>query len=253
MLRRAAAVGFEAIAFEHHFHMLHLDDRLALRRLREALRDSTMTLEGMHAPVDRLYGLWWDLSGPTRIRRRTLGVCHGLLDALAYLEGSYLVVHQGKWGFPEEQYGARLEHSLASLEDLARHGQDVGVQVCLENVFGILNRMFLETAAGTVDAGLKFCLDSGHAYVADGDPGGMVDILAGRIATLHLHDNHGTQDEHLIPGDGTIDWVRFIPRLLSAGYRGNLVLEAFPFRYAKGIDPWLRRCLASAEDLRSRA
>jgi sugar phosphate isomerase/epimerase len=33
-----------------------------------------------------------------------------------------------------------------------------------------------------------------------------VSVLGPRIVSLHVHDNHGTRDEHLWPGDGTIDW-----------------------------------------------
>ena len=31
-------------------------------------------------------------------------------------------------------------------------------------------------------------------------------MLGDRIVSMHVHDNHGTKDEHLWPGDGTIDW-----------------------------------------------
>lgn len=233
--------------------MLHLGDPSALRRLRRDLRDSAMAFEGVHAPVDRLYGLWWDLSGPTRVRRRTLEVRSRLLDALAYLEGSHLVVHPGRWGFPEDECAARLGRPLASLEVLTRRGREAGVQVCVEKGFGILNRPLLGLATGPTTPGLGFCLDTGHALVADGDPCNLADLLAGRIATLHLHDNHGGQDEHLIPGDGIIDRSRLVPWLVARGYRGNLMLEAFPFRYPRGIDAWLSRCRVAAERLRSYA
>ncbi len=31
-------------------------------------------------------------------------------------------------------------------------------------------------------------------------------VLSNRIVSLHVHDNHGTKDEHLWPGDGNIAW-----------------------------------------------
>ena len=33
-----------------------------------------------------------------------------------------------------------------------------------------------------------------------------IGILGKRIGEVHVHDNHGLKDEHLWPGDGTIDW-----------------------------------------------
>ncbi|MGA2728544.1 MAG: TIM barrel protein [Terracidiphilus sp.] len=52
---------------------------------------------------------------------------------------------------------------------------------------------------------VSVCLDLGHAHI---DPGTAEAIatLGSRIASVHVHDNHGTRDEHLWPGDGTIDW-----------------------------------------------
>ena len=45
--------------------------------------------------------------------------------------------------------------------------------------------------------------------------------------SLHIHDNHGDgQDEHLFPGDGTIDWKEVLNTLRAIGYAGDLVMEA---------------------------
>ncbi len=39
------------------------------------------------------------------------------------------------------------------------------------------------------------------------------------IVTCHLHDNHGFEDEHLLPGDGTICWPRLLNRLQDGASR----------------------------------
>ena len=44
--------------------------------------------------------------------------------------------------------------------------------------------------------------------------------------SMHIQDNHGKRDEHLLPGDGTIDWKAFLNILNNIGYQGDLVLEA---------------------------
>src|ERR1700680_1797042 len=43
----------------------------------------------------------------------------------------------------------------------------------------------------------------------------------------HVHDNHGMKDEHLWPGDGTIDWKRICELLQTAPHFGaqRLVFE----------------------------
>ena len=42
---------------------------------------------------------------------------------------------------------------------------------------------------------------------------------------IHLHDNHGEHDEHLLPGDGTLNWQNAMKGLKSSGYDGPLTLE----------------------------
>jgi len=49
------------------------------------------------------------------------------------------------------------------------------------------------------------CLDLGHAHMTVGVQEAIT-TLGKRIAEVHVHDNHGFRDEHLWPGDGTIDW-----------------------------------------------
>ena len=74
------------------------------------------------------------------------------------------------------------------------------------------------------------CLDLGHAHITVGTAEAIA-TLGSRIASVHVHDNHGMKDEHLWPGDGTIDWPA--PRSAqgarhAAGDRSRNQLHAFP-------------------------
>ena len=54
--------------------------------------------------------------------------------------------------------------------------------------------------------GIGVCLDLGHAHISVGVTE-AISVLNQRIVSMHVHDNHGTKDEHLWPGEGTIDWA----------------------------------------------
>lgn len=73
---------------------------------------------------------------------------------------------------------------------------------------------------------LGWCYDTGHANIVNVDHGIMAELVA--PMSLHLHDNHHEvwNDEHLMPGDGDIDFAKLWDALLRAGYRGDYVLEA---------------------------
>ena len=49
------------------------------------------------------------------------------------------------------------------------------------------------------------------------------------VRVLHLHDNNGESDQHLIPGQGTIPWGEVFKALKEIGYSGDFTLEADAF------------------------
>jgi len=68
------------------------------------------------------------------------------------------------------------------------------------------------------------CMDSGHLNIGR-DPVEFIRATAGRITTVHLHDNDGTGDAHALPGEGNIDWPRLLVALRESGYAGPLICE----------------------------
>ena len=52
-----------------------------------------------------------------------------------------------------------------------------------------------------------FCYDSSHENMS-GKPFHLLSKFYHRLTTTHLSDNHGGSDEHLVPGDGNIDWQK---------------------------------------------
>ena len=111
-------------------------------------------------------------------------------------------------------------------------GQQVGVQVALENMPGgdttvpyscaeQFERLFAKLP------GLTACLDTGHANWAlpTGQLPAMARALGPRLRCLHLHDNGGTWDNHFLPFGGTVDWLALCQALEESGYTGPVSLE----------------------------
>jgi sugar phosphate isomerase/epimerase len=71
---------------------------------------------------------------------------------------------------------------------------------------------------------LKVCFDTGHAHMAGGVQPAFR-MLRDRIAVMHIHDNHGEKDEHLLPYEGEIDWAQAIPDFRSAGGHFPILFE----------------------------
>ncbi len=70
------------------------------------------------------------------------------------------------------------------------------------------------------------CLDTGHANLAGVDCPQFIRDAAARLAALHINDNDGKSDGHLLPyGCGTIPWDRVLHALRAVHYQGPLNFE----------------------------
>ena len=106
---------------------------------------------------------------------------------------------------------------------LVNHAEKVGVIIALENTKwpGYIEFMF-----DNIDSpNLGICYDSGHCHCYFKDEFDF-NRFKDKIVCLHLHDNQGEMDEHLIPGDGSIDWDVLVSNLKCAGYNGYITSEA---------------------------
>ena len=68
------------------------------------------------------------------------------------------------------------------------------------------------------------CFDAGHNHAHNPDIRVCRDFKD-RIFAVHLHDNYGVLDDHLLPLDGNDDWHRVRDELLACSYEGPWSLE----------------------------
>ena len=124
-----------------------------------------------------------------------------------------------------------------------------GVKICLENIFsrrpnriieGRLSnaadacRMIDELNAEAGGDYFGFCLDVGHANLTNRNIKEYVKELGSRLNILHIHDNNGLEDLHMIPysylatgSSHVCDWEGFVEGLKEIGYKGVLAFETF--------------------------
>lgn len=102
------------------------------------------------------------------------------------------------------------EVGLRRYERICREAERLGVAIGFENLrkTSYLSDLFacLESPAR------KFCYDCGHERLYDGGDG-VLERYGKDLIAVHLHDNGGEQDDHLLPFTGCIDWNRLTGRL----------------------------------------
>ncbi len=69
------------------------------------------------------------------------------------------------------------------------------------------------------------CFDFGHANSMGLDQGNALRMIGSRLTAIHVNDNNGKSDEHLLPFFGNIDWSDAMQGLRDTGYSGNFNFE----------------------------
>jgi len=149
--------------------------------------------------------------------------------ALETLGGRLFVVHPGgedpHWSW---QRGAHLKQSVESLTamwtDCRARKQTLVVETPLPHLLGGQPDDFAWILERLPREGVGVCLDTSHTSL-----GGFlfeaIERLGPRLVHVQASDNRGHTDDHLVPGEGIIDWRRVHSALSKAGYRGVFMLE----------------------------
>lgn len=128
---------------------------------------------------------------------------------------------------PEEQFRMNIEF----FGELAKVAKANNVIICLENMpfvnlptSGI--NSILRIVREVNHPNLKVCLDTGHANIVPPSPAEAVKLIGkDLLMMLHVHDNKGDFDYHLLPFEGTIDWDAFAAALKEIKFDGVISLE----------------------------
>jgi len=175
-------------------------------------------------------------SSHQKARRGWVAEAKDMIDVASKLKINFLNFHfYGGYGqtatFPA---GVRkfVENFTESMNELNSFARKRGVVLMLENVpmqekrfYGIKEFSYVIRNV----PGLMIHLDIGHAFIE----GGMkrikkyIERFSNKIVHVHIHDNHGEEDEHLPVGKGLIDFVKVVKYLKKIGYDKTITFEIF--------------------------
>jgi sugar phosphate isomerase/epimerase len=112
-----------------------------------------------------------------------------------------------------------------SIKELDKIGQEFDVILALEN----MPKMWISLCHDANqmkelvnETEFKLCFDTGHANIS----GTTTDILELKenFANIHLNDNLGDRDYHLVLGEGNIDFPGILKQLTD--YKGDYIIES---------------------------
>ena len=163
-------------------------------------------------------------------RREALDYLKRSMDMAKALGTEYMLVSVGHGGYalPRQALWQRMTDSL---RELARYGEDIGQTIVLESLTHYESSLC--TTAGELAQVLEEvdspCLlgmcDVAPPFTGREPVCNYLDLLGDRLAHLHLVDNDGSSDSHMIPGDGAVPLPELLAELYDRGYQGRCTIE----------------------------
>jgi len=200
ILEAAAACGFEFISFGADPKHIQFNDPEGFRRIMRTVTDLGLHLASAHVP----FGTAYDIADPDDDRRRqAIDRVAGFVETCRERAIPAVILHPHHYlSVPWETACDLASDSLNRL--LGVIGE--GIEIIVENLPDHRGSRICSRILDTFDSSqIGWCYDSSHENMS-GSPRHLLESYYDRIVTTHLSDNHGLSDEHLIPGDGNIDW-----------------------------------------------
>jgi sugar phosphate isomerase/epimerase len=156
------------------------------------------------------------------------------VDLGARLGVHHVITHAGL--HQSSELDLRKQASLEHLQRAADYAEQVGVTLVLENLnveppeaeVHYLGHSIEELALywdNIPSPALKWGFSANHMHLLPGDFDAFIDAFGvSRIGLVLVADNRGKYEEHLLPGQGTMNFGRLFHRLEGDGYRGPYML-----------------------------
>lgn len=134
------------------------------------------------------------------------------------------------WKGNEVTKEEQIEENCKALKEILDYVKDRAMVICLEN---LISADFVNCVDGLMyfiekldRDNLGICLDTGHLNLRNRDQVAFIRKAGKHIKALHLADNEGKRDQHLMPyGCGNVDFVSVIREMKALGYEGLYNLE----------------------------
>lgn len=236
--RRISEAGFEGASFAvgvpADMPQLNPFWQEALAHIRDGLIEMGLD-RSLHVVTSNYQETTADVASGAAMLRGQVETCVSALSGpgLPPLIVTFHVPLEGPQGYGDEPW-LSAEYTDELVGFIGYLQRSYGVRAGIENLFypvigapDALGR-FLERCPD----GVGVLLDSGHVnlvlprdWCPHASMAEFVEALAAPVIEVHLHDNHGETDEHLMPGQGTADLHGMLDAVFASGLEGPITIE----------------------------
>ncbi len=125
-----------------------------------------------------------------------------------------------------------MEKNVAYFKPYGDKARQYGVKIAIENgLTGFYHSAdeLIELIDRLQDDAFGLCWDTGHGNITGQDQAQAIRKMGARLLCVHLNDNDGQKDQHLLPFMGTTDFAAISSALRQSGFNGVFTLESGGF------------------------
>ena len=207
---------------------LSIDDypNLDFRKTRQLADAYDVNLWSLHLPFANA-GVQDIASADEDLRRRSVALLGEYIRKGGDIGIDKFVVHPCGEPVSEEPAvrGAQMEQAKTSLDALAELAAAQGAVIAVEDLPRSCLGRTAEEVLELISANekLRVCFDTNHLLIDDNLR--FVQLLAGKIVTLHVSDYDFFNERHWLPGEGKVDWPALYDAIRRSGYDGVWMYE----------------------------
>ena len=249
-LARIAAAGFTHVHWCHEWTRYYQYSIHEMLQIREWCDELGLGVKGVHASSGEKGGDHLKEYGSPNNYNRLAGMelIRNRVDLAHILDAQAIVLHLPlPWSTMEQENDLsdkQLLHYYKTFDELEPYCKTRHIRICIENGAGtppILCGIWDALCRRYDKDYFGFCIDTGHAC-GTGKENELVyaERYCDRLYMIHIHDNHGDEDEHLIPFEGIFNWEGFAKILARSPYQMPIIME--PGCKEEGDDSaWLKK------------
>ncbi|HHT26932.1 MAG TPA: sugar phosphate isomerase/epimerase [Firmicutes bacterium] len=228
-IRMIGEAGFQQVEFgsghEKNFLEGKEDEGKRLKRIVHAAERAGVSIVQMHG---RLCNFMDENA------EENIAWAHRSMERAAMLGVRWVVFHPAQspgYGTSLEEWEYTRVRNVEIFRAFLKTAERVGVGIAIENMLGHRPRfgapasdlLWLLDQLKSDRVGI--CWDTGHANVSNVKQGQAIRAINKRLVALHIDDNDGSSDQHLMPLRGRIDWDDVLTALREIDYHGPFDLE----------------------------
>jgi sugar phosphate isomerase/epimerase len=249
-LEKIAKAGFSHVHWCHEWTSFYLYSVHEMLQIRKWCDELNLGVKGVHAtagePNSDLKNYY---SANDYNRLAGIELVKNRVDLAYILNAEAIVLHLIMPLQQLEKEERIQENHLLNIykafDELEPYCKTRHIRLCIENCRGhpnlicsILDALYERYSADF----LGFCFDTGHACIyCKENQLVYAERYNERLYMIHVHDNHGETDEHLIPFEGHVDWEGFTKVLAHSPYSLPILIESQCSKETEDDSTWLEK------------